>query len=151
MHQRQAIRDAIAATLISGVPLVDSKVFKSRVFPMNEASLPGICIYTTDETAEIVTTAGFPRSSQRNTTVRIEISVKGIGAIDDQVDAICAQVEIAMAQNIGLNQTAVDNQYTGLEISLNGDNTDNRQGEKTGVAIMTYDILYFVPENNPEF
>ena len=51
-HLRRQIRER-AATTLTGLATTGSNVFQSRFYPMESAGLPGLCIYTKDETAEI--------------------------------------------------------------------------------------------------
>ena len=51
-HLRRQIRER-AATTLTGLSTTGSNVFQSRFYPMESAGLPGLCIYTKDETVEI--------------------------------------------------------------------------------------------------
>ena len=51
-HVRQQIRDRVATTLTSAVSLVSSRVFTTRVHPLNEDLLPAISVYTGSESSE---------------------------------------------------------------------------------------------------
>ena len=51
-HLGRQIRER-AATTLTGLSTTGSNVFQSRFYPMKSAGLPGLCIYTKDEEAEI--------------------------------------------------------------------------------------------------
>ena len=51
-HLGRQIRER-AATTLTGLSTTGSNVFQSRFYPMKSAGLPGLCIYTKDETVEI--------------------------------------------------------------------------------------------------
>ena len=51
-HLRRQIRER-AATTLTGLTTTGSNVFQSRYYSMESVGLPGLCIYTKDEEAEI--------------------------------------------------------------------------------------------------
>ena len=51
-HLRRQIRERCASTL-SGLTTTGTKVFQSRIYPMESAGLPGLCIYTQNEEVSI--------------------------------------------------------------------------------------------------
>lgn len=75
MHKREKILDAVIQKLKDQVTLVEGRVFKGRVYPMEEQEIPGICVYITNEDSELVTTAGS-RIRQCTLDVQIQMYVK---------------------------------------------------------------------------
>ena len=69
-HLRRQIRER-AATTLTGLSTTGSNVFQSRFYPMESAGLPGLCIYTKDETAEI-SVMGATRTVQRDLDLVVE-------------------------------------------------------------------------------
>ena len=69
-HLRHQIRERTATTL-TGLSSTGSNVFQSRFYPMESAGLPGLCIYTKDETAEI-SVMGATRTVQRELNLMVE-------------------------------------------------------------------------------
>lgn len=152
MHMREAIRNAIKSVLDTNLITVPpGNVFKGRVYPMDDASLPGVCIYVEEESSLLGTTMGFPRTSERILTINIDIYVKGEDDITDSLGFIAADIEMAMTQDVTLKDLALDLQVTGWNESLNAEQQDKSQGKKTGVGEMTYEILYDVPETKPNY
>ena len=92
-HLRRQIRERVATTL-TGLSTTGSNVFQSRIYPMESAGLPGLCVYTQEESVGIQSMGGT-----RN--------VK--------------EVEVAMAGDIEINNLAQDSYLSGVEITLSGD------------------------------
>ena len=93
-HIRKLIRDNIETTL-TGLATTGSNVFGSRVYPIQSARMPGLCVYTSSETIEAQTIKP-PRGLIRSLEVSVEAYVESATA-DDVLDQIAAEVEAAMA------------------------------------------------------
>jgi len=94
MHKRQAIRDAFAAA-VTGLTTTGNRVYVSRVYPLDTASLPALVIYTKRE-ASAPDTIGLPRTFTREITLSCEAYVRGVDGYDDLLDTIAAEVETAL-------------------------------------------------------
>ena len=141
-HLRRRIRERAASTLGS-LSTTGSRVYQSRVYPMESASLPGLCIYTQSEDVSI-DTMGSPRTVSRELDLIVEGYATGSN-LDDTLDEIGKQVETALAGDIGLNNLATDSFLSAVEINYSGD------GEKpTGVIKHTYSVIYRNAENAPD-
>ena len=93
-HPRQTIRESLV-TLLTGLPLTGSRVYGSRLSPVEEGSLPALRIYADSEQASpLVIHAQTTR--ERDITYRIEIVARANADLDDALDAIAAQVEGAL-------------------------------------------------------
>ena len=66
---------------------------------MESAGLPGLCIYTKDETAEI-SVMGATRTVQRDLDLVVEGYAKTANNLDDTLDQIGKELEVAMAGDI---------------------------------------------------
>ena len=142
-HLRRQIRERAASTL-TGLSTTGSNVFQTRVYPMESAGLPGLCIYTTDETVEL-STIGSIRTLFRRLDLMVEGYAKASANLDDSLDQIAKEVEIAMAADIGLNSLAHDSYLTATE------NVFSREGEQPiGVIQMSYSVVYESAENAPD-
>ena len=152
MHKREAIRNEIIDIIDLRCPTVAGRVFKGRVYPMDDAALPGVCVYVGGESGSLITTAtaGSARLSQRILEININIYVKGSADITETLNDIAAEIEVAMSQDVTITGLALDNYASAWSESLNADQTDRAQGKKTGVGLQTYEVLYQLRENNPE-
>ena len=93
-HPRQTIRESLV-TLLTGLPLTGSRVYGSRLSPVEEGSLPALRIYADSEQASpLVIHAQTTR--ERDITYRIEIVARANADLDDALDAIAEQVEGAL-------------------------------------------------------
>lgn len=134
-HVRKQIRDRIASTLTSGVSLVSNRVYASRVYPLAEAKLPAITVYTG---AEISNRLNMGLSDlNRSLSVEVDIYVRATGTFDDDVDAIAVQVEEAIAGDFTVNSLAKEAVLTGTDIQFSGD-----AEQPIGVAKLTFTVRY---------
>ena len=142
-HLRRQIRER-AATTLTGLTTTGSNVFQSRVYPMESAGLPGLCIYTTEETVEMQSMGGT-RHISRDLTLIVEGYATDSANVDDTLDQIGKEVEIAMSGDIKLNNLAQDSYLSSVEITLSGDGS-------TGIGKIThsYIVVYQNAENAPD-
>ena len=142
-HLRRQIRER-AATTLTGLTTTGSNVFQSRVYPMENAGLPGLCIYTTDEAIEIQSMGGT-RNVSRDLTLIVEGYATDSANVDDTLDQIGKEIEIAMSGDITLNDLAQDSYLSSVEITLSGDGS-------TGIGKIThsYTVVYQTAENAPD-
>ena len=142
-HLRRQIRER-AATTLTGLTTTGSNVFQSRVYPMESAGLPGLCIYTTEETVEMQS-MGATRHVSRDLTLIVEGYATDSANVDDTLDQIGKEIEVAMSGDITLNDLAQDSYLSSVEITLSGDGT-------TGIGKIThsYTVVYQNAENAPD-
>ena len=142
-HLRRQIRER-AATTLTGLTTTGSNVFQSRVYPMESAGLPGLCIYTTDEAIEMQSMGGT-RNVSRDLTLIVEGYATDSANVDDTLDQIGKEVEVAMSGDITLNDLAQDSYLSSVEITLSGDGS-------TGIGKIThsYTVVYQNAENAPD-
>ena len=72
-HVRKTIRDQIVSDL-TGLATTGSNVYKSRVYPIADDKLPGLAVYTMNESIDYIA-IGSDRMQQRMLTVAIEAYV----------------------------------------------------------------------------
>ena len=142
-HLRRQIRERVATTL-TGLSTTGSNVFQSRIYPMESAGLPGLCVYTQEESVGIQSMGGT-RNVSRDLTLIIEGYASASSNIDDTMDAIGKEVEVAMAGDIEINNLAQDSYLSSVEITLSGDGS-------TGIGKIThsYIVVYQNAENAPD-
>jgi len=141
-HVRQSIRSNIETTL-TGLTTTGSKVYASRVYPIQSAGMPGLCIYTSSETIEAQTIKP-PRGLIRSLEVSVEAYVENANA-DDTLDTICAEIEAAMTTDLTRGGYAKDTRLVSFEAEFAG------EGERpVVVGRMQYEILYSTTEADAE-
>ena len=86
-HVRQQIRERVA-TEVTGLTTTGSKVYQSRVYPLQSSNLPGLLIYTTAESSEPIDMGGTTRLMNRVLSINIESYVKETTNYDDTNDTV---------------------------------------------------------------
>ena len=141
-HIRQQIREQVGTTL-TDLTTTGSNVFESRVYPLSDASLPALIIYSKSETSSI-STMGTGLGIDRTMTLTIEAYVKANLTFDDTIDTICAEVEVAMGTDPSLNGKVRFSYLESTDIDYDGD------GENPiGYATMNYVVEYRTAQNAP--
>ena len=139
-HARQTIRDAIT-TVCSGLTTTGTKVYSSRVFPMADANLPGLIVYTSNE--EIDEEEGkLAKYQHRNFSLVVEGYAKVTSGLDDKLDDIASEVETAIFGATISNIFALDLVSTEIELS------DGLETE-VGKIILTFQVQYLTSEGSP--
>ena len=142
-HVRQQIREKIGTTL-TGLTTTGSNVFESRVYPLENANLPALIIYTKEESSEPIV-IGTQRLMSRELSVVVEGYAKATSNFDDSIDTISKEVEAAIAADRTLDGLAKDTYLESTEIEFNS------EGEKPlGYVSLTFLTNYYVKENAPD-
>ena len=105
-HLRRQIRERAASTL-TGLTTTGSNVFQSRVYPMESADLPGLCIYTNSETVDIAS-IGTTRTVFRELNLIVEGYASASTNLEDTLDQIGKEIEVAFSGDIKINNLAMD-------------------------------------------
>ena len=142
-HIRMQIRNQAVAQL-TGLTTTAARVFDSRVYPLEDANLPALLIYTKSETSEPIE-IGTNRTSERLLSLNIEAYVKITTNFEDTLDTICKEVEQAIAADPTLSGKAKDCYLESTEIEFNA------EGEKPlAFATLTFLTSYYVQEQSPD-
>lgn len=142
-HLRKQIRDNII-TAVTGLTTTGTKVFNHRAYPLGSNKLPGICVYTQDEST-VYQSISPPRSVMRTLTVVIEAYVKATSGYDDIIDQIALEVEEAVTADVTRGGLAKDTRVTGFTSEVSAD------GEQPAcVGIIQLQVIYCMAENDPE-
>ena len=139
-HVRQQIRERIA-TEVTGLSTTGSKVFQSRVYPLQASNLSGLLIYTTAESSEPIDMGGTSRLMNRTLSVIIEAYVKAVSNYDDTV---CSEVEVALGGST-VNGLVKDIYLESTEINYQGEGD-----QPLAIATMTWNVLYETASNAPD-
>lgn len=142
-HIRKRIRDAVV-TALTGLTTTGTRVYKSRVYPLESGKLPGLCIYTKSEEIS-TTTINRPRTQIRTLEVVVEGYVMANSAFDDTIDQISVEVEEALYTNALLGGLAKETNILSFDADYSG------EGEKVvGVGRWTVNVVYTDKENDVE-
>jgi hypothetical protein len=133
----------MASTISTGATLVSSRVYTTRVYPLTDANLPAITVYTGSEVSNRLN-MGL-NDLNRSLTVDVDVYVRATSTFDDDVDAIAVQIEEAIAGDFTVNGLAKEAVLTGTEIQFSGD-----AEQPIGVAKLTYSVRYVTALNDVE-
>lgn len=137
VHPREAIRKAVVALLVEANTDARDSVFPSREVPWRTVDLPGIAVYSLEETS----TQPHPDAElERHVTVAIHAVVRLTELVDDALDALSLQIERAMAADQTLGGTALLSFLVGTEISV-----DDSTSRPVGAVRLAYDVRYDTP------
>ena len=143
-HLRQQIRERVATT-VTGLTTTGSRVYQSRVYPLADANLPGLLVYSTSESSEPDVMTSGNRTLFRELEIVIEAYAKATSNLDDTLDTITDEIETAMAADRTVNSLARDATLASTAITLIG------EGEKpVGVVTLTYRVTYRNAMNAPD-
>lgn len=144
-HVRTQIRDRVATTL-TGLTTTTTRVYKTRIYPMDAAAMPGICVYINSERSveEDFTTL------IKEVDVVIDAYVRG-ASWDTNSDKVQAEVETALYAD---HAAGTDRYLDGLALSLEYAQADSQyvgDAEKPyGVLRMIYRAKYAITRGAPE-
>lgn len=113
-HARQQIREAVAAA-VTGLATTGTNVFVNKITPQEAESLPNLLVYTDGESSE-ADAMGASRGLMRALDVVIDATAEGEG-IDDTLDTIAAEVEVAIAGDAALAALVKDITLTSTAVS----------------------------------
>lgn len=141
-HIRKQIRDAIVDD-VTGLATTASRVYRSRLYPLADTQLPGLCVYTGDEQVS-TRTITHPRTQERQVEVRVEVFVAAQQDYDDEIDAIIEEVETAIGADPTRGGIAKDTTLSSIRTTMAAD------GEvPVCIAVMSYQVHYTAKENAP--
>ena len=142
-HLRQSIRERIA-TDVTGLSTTGSNVFQSRVYPVEDSSLPCLLVYTTSEESE-VTEIASPRPMTRLLNVIVQGVVGTATNPDDTLDTISKEVEVVLAGDVTINNLANNSFLSSTEIEYSAEGA-----KPIGIVRLNYIVEYRNLDNAPE-
>jgi len=141
-HLHKQLRDAIKTTL-TGLVTTGANAFANRLQPMMDANLPGLRIFLDNEDAEGVT-VHQPQLQDRRIILIVECCAKAVTALDDTLDQISKEVEIALAAGITLGSQVLQVFYAGMEF------TDEQSDKPVGIKRLRFSLPYTAMSNAPD-
>jgi hypothetical protein len=142
-HVRKQIRDRIATILTSGVTLVSSRVYKTRVYPLSQAKLPAVTVYVGSESSGLMTIG--VKTLMRDLEVSIDVYENANASLDDNLDAIAVQIEETIGADFTLNGLAKQSVLTSTSIDFSGETE-----QPVGIARLTFTIRYITSVDDVE-
>jgi hypothetical protein len=143
-HVDKQIRDA-ATTLLTGLTTTGSRVYKSRVYPLQDADLPGLRVFVDGSEMQAATLGGAGRYVERRVNLVVEFCGKAIASYDDSADASKKEIETAIAGDNSLGGKVKYTQLTRIETERDG------EGEQVVVMTrLTFECVVYTALNAPD-
>jgi len=141
-HLHKQIRDAIVAAL-TGLATSGSRVYANRLAPLPDALSPTLLITLDEETATELSITENPIYG-RELRLSVSAVAKATTALDDTLDQMSKEVEVALAAGITLGGTRLDFTYTGMSFD------DEQSDQPVGIKRMSFTISYTAVANAPD-
>lgn len=140
-HLRKQIRVAAAAAL-TGLATTAARVFDSRARAVQMSDLPCLRVYCDEEDIELV---DFDGGQQRDLVLIVEALATADATVDDVVDQIAKEVEVALSidQTLGGLAKTIDPQKIGTEFAGDGESI-------VAVARMEFAVRYYSQKGAPD-
>ena len=139
-HKRTSIRNNVTSTL-TGLTTTGSNVFESRIYPNELAKLPLLNIYSNSETSELASIGKLDRSLE----IMVEGFAKATSNVDEALDTIAKEVEVALANDLTRGGHAKETFLTSTEFEL-----ENIANQQIGVVKLNLTLRYITTKVNPE-
>ena len=139
-HARQQIRDGVVSA-VTGLTTTGARVFASRIYPLDKSELPGLCVFTINETSE----RASRDTLMRELSVIVEAYVRANDNYDDVIDSIAAEVEQAISNDATLLALVKD------IVIVSATNDLMKDGDKPiAVVTLTFRCRYTTSPTNPQ-
>jgi hypothetical protein len=142
-HARSIIRKAFVDAL-KGKTAAGNKVYDSRLYNMDNTSLPGIIVFSSSENV-VTSTISPPRSQERQLKVTVECYAKTGTQVNSVIDDLAAEVEEQIAASKLLPTICKDCRLESTDIQLNSDGD-----QPVAVASLVFALLYCSREDRPD-
>lgn len=141
-HLHKQIRAALE-TRLAGLTTSATRVYANRVKVMTAANLPGLRIALDAEEAEPIT-VHQPHQQERRLVAFVECCAKGDDTLDDTLDLMSKEVEVALSAGITVAGQTMYPVYRGMAVEL-------EQGDRvTGVKRLRFDVEYTALNTAPD-
>jgi len=141
-HRRKVIRDDFVSAL-TGLTTTGSRVYKSRVMPMDDDTLPGLIVYTGAEEIDIEEDSRVARIQERALNIIVEAYDKLPAGLDDNLDKMIGEVETAVFSG------AIDTVSTIDLIAIDEPDIDAGLEQPVGRVKMTFRVQYLTADGAP--
>jgi hypothetical protein len=141
-HLHKQIRSAVV-TALTGLTTSSTRVYANRLQPLADALSPTLLVTVDEETATPLTFHGSP-ILERTLDLTVVAHVKAVTALDDTLDLMSKEVEIALAAGITVAGRNLECFYQGMSF-------DDEQADKpVGVKRLRFRITYTAAANAPD-
>ena len=140
-HLHKQIRDAVE-TRLTGLATTGSSVFTNRVYSLSDTQLPALRIYTNGDD---VVEGSISGTVVRSLTVVVECCQKAGTTLDDSLDQISLEVEVALASTpLEISGVPLNIIYQSSDIEL--EESDSPTGVKRLSYLVEFVCAYSAPD-----
>lgn len=144
-HLRKQIRDALV-TAVTGLTTTGARVYKGRAYAVESQDLPCLLVYTGGETVSN-RSLPTPRLQDREVEFVVEALATAVdSSLDDSLDLICKEVEVALADNSFSGKS----KGTGLKRVGAAEIVGGDSAKPIGAKRMVWGVHYAVRSNAPD-
>ena len=142
-HVREQIRSRIV-TNVTGLASTGSRVFESRIYPLESSELPGLLVYTISEESEPIR-IGPNRLLERVLNVVVQAYCESNSDFDGTIDEICKEVETALASDRTVNGLSKDLFIESTDITFSSESN-----KTVGYVTMVFQVQYYTDAQSPD-
>jgi hypothetical protein len=142
-HVNTQLRDAVVAAL-TGLATTGSRVFRSRPDPQRNAALPCLHVYTPGEQVS-PESLDVPDIQRRDVEVRVEGLAAATADLDDLLDVIRKEVEVALSAALTVDAKSVRLTYVGCDVEVRRD-----VQQPHGAAVMNFTTDLYTLASAPD-
>jgi hypothetical protein len=139
-HLHKQIRDSFK-TALTGLATTGSRVFANRTWPLTTTDLPAIRLFTDDEEVEQSGLLGQWR--QRTLGLMVEACAKTGVNLDDTLDQIGKEIEVALANGITVASKKLYPVYAGMMM-------DFEEDQPVGIKRHRFRLVYTAASATPD-
>ena len=143
-HVRQQIRDKFVE-LVAGLSTTGSRVFKSRLYPLHDDNLPGLCVSTGPEENAREEEDAAETVQRRSLEVLVDARAKVTSGLDDVLDTILSEVETAVFADRVLGGLVASLDLEAIEPEILAE-----QEQPVGSLLIIFRVTYLTEEGAPE-
>ena len=141
-HLHKQIRAALV-TALTGLTTSGSRVYANRLAPLPDTTSPTLLVTLDDEQATGLT-IHQPQAQDRTLSLSVAAVVKASSAVDDTLDLMSKEVEIALAAGITVTGRNLPVFYQGMSFE------DAQADKPVGIKRMTFSIPFTAISNAPD-
>jgi hypothetical protein len=141
-HLHKQIRGAVV-TKLTGLTTSGSRVYANRLQPLPDGMSPSLLV-TLDEERASGLTIHQPQAQERELSLSVAAVCKVTSALDDTLDLMSKEVEIALAAGITVGSRTLEVFYTGMQFE------DEQADKPVGIKRMSFTIPYTAMSNAPD-
>jgi len=145
-HVRKQSRDQ-AVSLLLGLSLTGSRVYASRLQPLDNSELPCLLVNTDSENIAPQEVGNNPLL-ERQLDLKIKVLVQAASGFDATADSIMRDIEIKLntaPASATLNGLVHGIELTGIEV-----NYDAEGAQPVAEAVMTFSVIYYTLAAAPD-